>query len=181
MFNSSERSKIIARLCEPRLYVAPAAFVADTRGVAALELSLALPFMILLMMGVFDFGTFAYDTMQVNAAAFAGAEAAVAAAQSKVTCTTTLITSAETSATPLGTNIHTTGSGPTQAPNCGYTGYVSTSSGVSTLSTTCTQTPCPTAGTYAVSYAQASYSPVLSWTGLVLPSTISATATVRYE
>jgi Flp pilus assembly protein TadG len=149
--------------------------------VAALELSLALPFMILLMMGVFDFGTYAYDAMQVNAAAFAGAEAAVAAAQSKVTCTNSIITSAETSATPLGTNIHTSGTGPGQAPNCSYTGYVSTSSGASTLSTTCTQTPCPTAGTYAVSYAQASYSPVLSWTGLVLPSTISATATVRYQ
>ncbi|MBV8683445.1 MAG: pilus assembly protein [Caulobacteraceae bacterium] len=182
MLDLFDLSKVIAlsRGPRPRRSVAVWALAADTRGVAALELSLALPFMMLLMMGIFDFGSFAYETMEVHAAAYAGAEAAVAAAQNSQPCTTTLITSAETSATPLGSGIQTSGTGPGKAANCSYTGYVNTSGGTSTLSTTCSAT-CAASGTYAVSYAQASFSPVLSWTGLVLPSTISTTATVRYQ
>jgi Flp pilus assembly protein TadG len=180
MFDLSESLKIIAGMRRARPCVAPWGFVADTRGVAALELSLALPFMILLMMGVFDFGSYAYEKMQVNAAAVAGAQAAVAAAQNSQACTSNVITTAEQSATALGASIKTQGSGQNQGPNCAYTGYVNSLNGANTLSTTCTQTPCATPGQYAVAYAQLAYSPVLSWSGLVLPSTISATAMVRY-
>jgi len=178
MFDSFNLSKFPGRARGLRRPVA--AVASDARGVAALELSLALPPMILLMMGIFDFGNYAYEAMEVHAAAYAGASAAVAAVQNKGSCTTALITSAETSATPLGSSIQTSGTGNGQSANCSYTGYVNTSGSTSTLSTTCSGT-CPASGTYAVSYAQISFSPVLSWTGLVLPSTISATATVRYQ
>lgn len=173
----------------PRRSVAARSFAADRSGVAALELALCLPFMILLMMGIFDFANFAYETMEVKAAAYAGAEAAVAAVQNKENCTTSVITAAEQSATSLGTNISTSVSNltgvSTTAPACGVSGEVETTTkaGVATStvvsSSTCSGT-CSAAGTYAVSYAKLSFSPLLSWSGLVLPSTISATAVVRY-
>ncbi|HEY2049947.1 MAG TPA: TadE family protein [Caulobacteraceae bacterium] len=186
MFHLARLLGAVAPSRWPRPTVAPAALAADTRGVAALEMTLAMPFMILLLMGVFDFGTYAYDTMQVNAAAAAGAQAAVAAAQNHLACTPSTITSAETSATALK-NLATSSGGngvAVQGPNCSYSAYVLTTNGVSTLGTTCPPSPsattCTGPGAYAVAYAQAPYSPLLSWSGLVLPSTISATATVRY-
>jgi Flp pilus assembly protein TadG len=182
MLQFTDLCRLVAPPGRPRPSVAPSALAADTRGIAALELALTLPFMILLTMGIFDFGTFAYDKMEVNAAAFAGAEAAVAAVQSTGgTCSTGVITAAEQSATSLGKAIATS-AGTSQAANCSYAGYVKTSGGVSTLSTTCPTSPCTTPlGTYAVAYAQTAYAPLLSWSGLVLPSTISATAMVRYQ
>jgi Flp pilus assembly protein TadG len=154
--------------------------------VAALELALILPFMVLLLMGMFDFANVAYYTMQVNAAAYAGVHAAVAAVQSGGSCTTSVITSAEVSATSLGSKVSTSGTGAGQAPNCSYSGYVNTtqSNGKTTNilvpnAASCTGT-CTGPGAYAVAYAQASYTPLLSWSALVLPSTISATAMVRY-
>jgi Flp pilus assembly protein TadG len=181
MLQLTDLCRLVAPSGRPRPSVAPSALAADTRGVAALELALTVPFMILLTMGIFDFGTFAYDKMEVNSAAFAGAEAAVAAAQpGGAGCSPTLIQNAEQGATSLGKGIATSGTG--QAANCSYSGYVKTSGGVSTLTTTCPTNPCTTPfGTYAVAYAQTSFAPVLSWSGLVLPSTISATAMVRFQ
>lgn len=186
MFNLAILSSL-AGSRRPRPCVAPTALAADTRGVAALELALTLPFLMLLMMGVFDFGSYAYATMQVNTAAYAGAEAAVAAAQTGQACSTTLITTAEKTATPLGASITTSGTGANQSPNCAYSGYVnpvSNNAGGTTtyaLSTTCPSGTCAAPGSYAVAYAQTSFSPVLSWSGLVLPKTISTTAMVRFE
>lgn len=186
MFNLAILSRLAVPSRRPRPSVAPTALAADTRGVAALELALTLPFMMLLMMGVFDFGSYAYDTMQVNTAAYAGAEAAVAAAQTGQACTTALITTAEKTATPLGANITTSGTGASQSPNCAYSGYVNAvtnnaGSATYALSTTCPSGTCAAPGSYAVAYAQTSFSPVLSWSGLVLPKTISTTAMVRFE
>jgi Flp pilus assembly protein TadG len=181
MFNLADLLGRVAPPRGPRPSVAPTAIATDTRGIAALELALTTPFMILLLMGIFDFGTYAYEAMEVKAAAYAGAEAAVSAVQNQQSCTTPMITAAEQSATSLGKSISTSGAGPGATASCSYTGYVNTNSnGASTLSTSCSGT-CPTAGTYAVAYAQTSFSPLLSWTGLVLPSTISSTAMVRFQ
>ena len=183
MFDLPDPLKRVTRSRGPRRSGAAMALARDTRGVAAVELALATPFMTLLMMGVFDLGNFAYDTMEVNAAACAGAQAAVAAVQNGQACTNSVITTAETSATPLGASIATSGTGQGQGPNCAYSGYVNTTTNnsvtTSTLSSTCSGT-CATPGQYAVAYAKLSFSPLLSWSGLVLPSTISTTATVRY-
>jgi Flp pilus assembly protein TadG len=175
MFDLSVSRKIISGTRQPRPCVAPWAFLADTQGVAAVELALCLPMLILMMMGVVDFGTYAYDAMQVNAAAFAGAAAAVAEVQNGQSCNATNIATAVQSATPLGTSISA------GTPLCGYAGYVNASTNTSTytLSNTCANT-CATPGSYAVVSAHTAFSPLLSWSGLVLPKTISATAMVRY-
>jgi Flp pilus assembly protein TadG len=180
---------MVAQALRPRrARVALSRLARDVTGVAAIELALALPFMVFLMMGIFDLGNLAYTVMQVNAAAFAGAQAAVAAVQNNGSCTPGLITSAEQSATGLGAKISTSGTTwAGQAPTCAL-GYVNTTtkSGVMTntlVSSTasCTGTCSATPGSYAVAYAQASYSPLIPWTALGLPSTISATAAVRYQ
>lgn len=190
MLHLADLLRVAAPSRRPRPSVAPAALAADTRGVAALELALILPFMILLLMGVFDFASVAYDTMQVNAAAYAGAHAAVAAVQpgGSGSCTPSVITSAEAAATSL-TNLTTSStklSGvSSSAPACGVEAEVVTTTNNGSTSSTltpCTGTGCTaTPGYYAVAYAQATYTPLLSWSALVLPKSISATAVVRYQ
>lgn len=180
--------RFVARSRRPRPCVAPASFIADSRGVAALEFALTIPFMTLLLMGVFDFGSVAYETMEVNAAATAGVQACVAQIQSSSSCSNTTITTAEQNATNLGANVTTSGTkNGLTGPTYNFSGKVNTvSSGGKTTSTliaasaTCTGA-CSSAGTYAVAYAQITYRPLLSWSQLVLPSTISATAAVRYQ
>ncbi len=75
----------------PRLRRPLAALVAEPRGSAAVELALTAPFLVLLCMGIIDFGNVAYTLMQVNAAAHAGAMYAFA---NPTSCTTSGITSA---------------------------------------------------------------------------------------
>jgi Flp pilus assembly protein TadG len=162
-----------------------AAFARDTRGAAAIELALITPFMILLLMGVFDFGTIAYTMMQVNAAAFAGAQAGAQAVAKSATCLPTTISNAETSATGLS-GLKTSGTGQPGvaafAPTCAEPLFVNTSGSTSTLALRCTNTPCPTpVGTYAIAFAQASYTPLLPWAAIGLPSKISAVATARVK
>jgi Flp pilus assembly protein TadG len=172
-----------------RVRVVLSALARDVAGVAALELALVLPFMVFTLMGIFDLGNLAYTVTQVNAAAFAGAQAAVAAAvQNSGSCSPALIKSAELSATSLGAKISTSGTTwAGTAPVCSP-GYVNTTKvkGVTTntlVSSTanCTGTCSTTPGNYAVAYAQASFSPLLPWTAFGLPKTISATAAVRYQ
>jgi Flp pilus assembly protein TadG len=151
------------------------------RGAAAVELALILPFLVLLLMGVFDFGTVTYTLMQVTAAAHAGALYAFA---NPTTCTSTAIASAEQSATSLGSGVTTTppGSGVSvvtaAAPTCSFSGCVSGTGFVSSTST-CAAGDAP--GTYAVAYAKASFSPLLPWAAFSLPTSISATAVMRYK
>jgi Flp pilus assembly protein TadG len=158
----------------------------DARGAAAIELALTAPFVILLLMGIFDFGNLAFTMMQVEAAAHAGAQYALGTTFTSTSCAATGATSiaaAEQTATTLGTAITTTpptgSTGVTAAaPTCGFSGCVSSGLLVS-QTTTCPAGDPP--GTYAVAYAQTTFTPLLSWAAFAFPSKLTATAVMRYQ
>jgi Flp pilus assembly protein TadG len=161
--------------------------LSDRRGAAAVEFALTLPFMLLLAVGAFDYGNVAYTMMEVNQAAHAGAFYAYA---NPSACTTSGITTAEKAATNLGSSITTTtsASGATAiqkaAPACGYNACVSSAGVIVQTTGTCPAadlTSGDQAGTYAIAYAQTSFSPLLPWTQLAFPSTLTATAVIRYK
>jgi Flp pilus assembly protein TadG len=150
-------------------------------GAAAVEFALMTPMLVLLTMGIADFGSAAYTMMEVKSAAHAGVMYAYANPKN---CTSSGITTAEGTATSLGNTLTTTATGATTgsptaaAPTCNFSGCVSGTSLVS-QTTTCTAGDAP--GIYAVAYAKASFSTMLPWATLSLPTSISATAVMRYQ
>ena len=136
-------------------------------GAAGVEFALLLPALVLLLMGMFDYGALAFQTMQLSAAAHAGADYALrngwnlTAVQNAVTNATTL---ASVSATPT----------PALSQGCITSGALVITTGSS----------CPSGGTpgsYAVINAQAPFSPLIAWSALALPTTITAQAVVRIQ
>jgi Flp pilus assembly protein TadG len=157
----------------PRLTIGGAlasarAMVADRRGVAAIELAMLAPTLLFLLMGLFDVGQMTYTAMQVRAAAHAGAQY-VYATQA---CSQSGIVSAVTSATPL-----TVSANP--SPSCAVQACVTNNVLVTTTGTTCPSGDPP--GTYAQISAKATFTPVAPWSGLVLPTTITASSEIRYQ
>lgn len=136
-------------------------------GAAGVEFALLLPVLVLLLMGMFDYGALAYQTMQVSAAAHAGADYALhsgwnlTAVQNAVTNATTL---SSVSATPA----------PTLSQGC-----ITNSALVITAGTSCPSGGTP--GSFVVVNAQAPFSPLVTWSALALPSTITAKAVVRIQ
>ena len=141
-------------------------FLTDRRGSAGTEFALLAPVLVLLLIGVFDYSSLAYDSMQVSSAAHAGANYALHngwnanAVQTAVTSATTL----SVSATPAP-----------QLSNACVSGNVI----VVTQSASCASGGVP--GSYVIVNAQAAFSPLFVWSGLVMPSTITAQATVRIQ
>ena len=123
-------------------------------GAAGVEFALLLPVLVLLLMGMFDYGALAFQTMQVSAAAHAGADYAVrngwnpTGVQGAVTHATTL---ASVSATPT----------PALSQGCITNGAL-----VITTGSTCPSGGTP--GSYAVVNAQAPFSPLVAWSALAL-------------
>jgi Flp pilus assembly protein TadG len=153
--------------CPQRSITGLKALARARSGAAGVEFALLLPALVLLLMGMFDYGALAYQTMQVAAAAHAGADYALhsgwnlTAVQSAVTNATTL---ASVSATPA----------PTLSQGCITNGSLVITTGTS----------CPSGGTpgsYVVINAQAPFSPLVTWSALALPSTITAKAVVRIQ
>jgi len=142
----------------------PRDLLADRRGTLAIEFALLLPALVLLLMGVFDYASLSYDTMEVNAAAHAGADYALrngwnsSGVQTAVTSSTTIAVTA----TPA----------PTLSSGCIVNGALQT-----TTSTTCPSGGTP--GSYAIVNAKTSFTPLAIWSSFVMPSTISAQAAVR--
>ena len=136
-------------------------------GAAGVEFALLLPVLVLLLMGMFDYGALAFQTMQVAAAAHAGADYALhngwnlTAVQNAVTGATTL---PSVSATPT----------PALSKGCITSGAL-----VITTGSTCPSGGTP--GSFAVVNAQAPFSPLVAWSALALPSTITAQAVVRIQ
>jgi Flp pilus assembly protein TadG len=157
--NSAEKRRHIAATV--------ASLRADRRGAAGVEFALLLPVLTLLLMGMFDYGQLAYQTMQVSAAAHAGADYALrngwnlSAVQSAVTNATTL---ASVAASPA----------PTLSKACVISGAI-----VATAGSSCASGGTP--GSYAIIYAQAPFSPLVTWSALSLPTTITAQAAVRIQ
>jgi uncharacterized membrane protein len=135
-------------------------------GLAAVEAALILPVLLLLATGLFDLGFAAYEAMQVQSAADAGAHYA-----SKNTWDTTAITTAVTSATG-GSGI-TANPAPAQFCACPAGGTLTTVS----CASTCANGDPPSL--YGRVSAQKLHSSALSFPGLPTPLTLKADAVVR--
>jgi Flp pilus assembly pilin Flp len=139
------------------------------RGAALVEFALILPFIILLMVALFDLGFGFWQYMQVQAAAEAGAQYAARYPYPWVTTTAIpAITTAVTSAT------QTHGISAIPAPN-----QVCRCPDGGILTPFACDGTCPSGsppGVYALVGAQLSYSPVLAYPGLPDPMTLTAHA-----
>lgn len=139
---------------------------ADRCGAAAVEFALVLPVLILLLIGMFDYGALAFQTMEVQAAAHAGADYAIhngwnsSGIQTAVTGATTLTITA--SPAPQLSN-----------------GCLSGNTVVFTTGSSCSSGGAP--GSYVIVNAQTAFSPMIAWSALSLPTTVSAQAVVRIQ
>jgi Flp pilus assembly protein TadG len=132
-------------------------------GSAIIEFALILPFLILLMIGLVDLGFGAYQSMQVHAAAEAGAQYAL-----RHNWDATAIATAVTSAT--GSSGISANPAPIQVCGC-------PDGGTFTLKPSCGTCPSGSpAGVYASVSARLTYSPVLPYPGLPDPLTLTGQA-----
>jgi len=138
---------------------------------SAVEFALAVPVLILMLAGTVDLGMFAYRQMQVDDAVQAGVRYAAINGwdEEKVTAAVAAATSwSAVQATPAPQRI------------CGCI------SGTSITETSCAAgTRCglngPSPGGYVVVQARAEFAPLMPWHGMILPSVLTAQATVRVE
>ncbi len=140
----------------------------DDAGNPAIELALLAPPLILLMIGIADYGAAVYRKMQVQHAAQAGAEYAI-----KNGFSATPISNAVTGATTYASISAT----PAPAQSCGC------AAGTTITAATCGSTCAGgvTAGTYVTVSAQATYSTLIPYPGIANSFTLSAAATVRTQ
>jgi Flp pilus assembly protein TadG len=142
--------------------------LSDRRGAAGVEFALLLPPLTLFVIGMVDVGCLAYQQMEVVAAVNAGAKYAGANPGNP-----TGITAAVTNATPM-----TLSPAPTAT-----TVYACNTNGALSFVASPTVT-CPgggTAATYIQVNAWANYTPLIAWSGLTMPSALSAQAIVRAQ
>lgn len=144
-------------------------FARDTLGGAAIEFAIIGPVIVILLIGVTDFGLGFYTRMQAQTAAQRGAMFATVNGYVPASISST-ITSSRGSivATPA----------PTSFCAC------PTSSGLTTATcgTNCTiGTTTAAAGTYVSASAQTTYTTIFRYPGLTSPMTFSATQIVRIQ
>ena len=147
------------------------------RGMALVEFGLAFPFILVLLVGVVDFGLGFYEGLQVQGAAAVGAQyASVHGFASSCPGSTCPITIAVQSATNFGTAVKLTSGYPKEVCGCpsgsGITNETTTSTG------TCSGT-CPSGdafGVYAKVSAYLSYTPILPYPGLTSPVALTGVA-----
>lgn len=139
----------------------------DTRGVAAIEFGLMIPLLSLMVVSVTDIGLAVYRKMQVEDAAQAGAQYAIAHGFDA-----SGISSAVTSAT--NSTAITASPGPVQFCGC------PTSAGVSTVSCGTVCTGGVQAGTYTTVSAQATYYTLINYQ-VIANYTYNAQSTARLQ
>ena len=141
---------------------------APWRGTVSIEFALVLPFLALLLTGLLDLGYAAYELMEIQAAAEAGAQYA-----STNPWNVTAISNAVTSATEI------TGISATPAPSQ----FCACANGGSLTAVSCTST-CGgghAPSTYALINAQLQHWTVLHYPGLPYPMTLSAQSRRRLQ
>jgi Flp pilus assembly protein TadG len=169
MSRRSRDQSSVSRCQPPRDLAHLYGFLANDRGVAALELALLAPTLLFLLMGVYDFGNMTYTVMKLRAAAQAGAQYVYA---NPGACTTTAVASAVTNATTL----------TLKTPTVNCTAYYCVTSNAlvaSTSGATCGSGE--KSGTFATVTAQTNFSAIAPWSGLIFPTTLSASSTIRYQ
>jgi Flp pilus assembly protein TadG len=137
---------------------------ADRRGVAAVEFALIAPALCLLVAGLIDGSRLIVQTMQVKAAAQAGADYA-----RKNGWDAAGISNAVTSATSITVTVSPA---PVQTTAC-----VSGMTIAPTAGGACAAGGAP--GNFITVAAQAPFSPIMPWPGLSQPAAVSAQAVVR--
>jgi Flp pilus assembly protein TadG len=142
-------------------------FLTNRDGAAGVEFALMLPTMVLFVIGIVDVGALTYEQTEVSAAAHAGAQYAIRNGGGSLTNIASAVTGA-TSFTVLATPA------PQQVKAC-----VSGNSLVVTAGTTCAGGGTP--GTYIQVNAQATYTPLISFGTLSMPTALSAQAMVRTQ
>ncbi len=140
--------------------------VAKSRGTAAIEFGLAIPFLLILLVGTVEIGFATYEGMQVYNSAEAGALYAA-----KNGFDVTAISSAIVNATSLSGI--TASPAPAQFCGCPSTGAVATA----TCGATCSGGG--TAGTYVRVSAAYTHTTILSFPTFGLPTTLTAQAIMR--
>ncbi|MDE2486059.1 MAG: pilus assembly protein [Alphaproteobacteria bacterium] len=138
--------------------------VRERRGASAVEFALIAPILFLLLAGLIDGSRLAIRTMQIRAAAQAGADYALRKGWDP-----TAIEEAVANATPLTA---AASPAPAETTGCIVGGAVVQSAGPN----------CPNggpAGQFVTVWAQAPFSPLMAWPGVPLPSQLTARAEVR--
>jgi Flp pilus assembly protein TadG len=147
-------------------------FRRDRRGVAAIELAIALPILTASALCVGDLGRFALQKTWVAYAASAGAEYAVAHGAASIAN----IKTAATSAAPGGVSVSPD---PSVFYGCATaTGVVASTQGATCPSSTSTG---GVAGKYVSVTATMPFSAMFSAAGISYPSALAATAVVRIQ
>ncbi|MDA9427150.1 hypothetical protein XH97_34290 [Bradyrhizobium sp. CCBAU 53380] len=143
------------------------AAVRDTRGIAAIEFAIMVPLLSLMVVSVTDIGLAVYRKMQVEDAAQAGAQYAIAHG---------FDASAMSSAVTSATNSTAITASPAPIQFCGCP----TSRGVSTVSCGTVCTGGAQAGTYTTVSAQATYYTLINYQ-IVSSYTYNAQSTARLQ
>ncbi|WP_245315787.1 TadE/TadG family type IV pilus assembly protein [Bradyrhizobium neotropicale] len=144
------------------------AAVSDRRGVAAVEFGIMIPLLSLMVVSVTDIGLAIYRKMQVENAAQAGAQYAIARGFDA-----SGISNAVTSAT--NSTAITASPGPVQFCGC------PTNAGVSAVSCGAVCTGGAQAGTYATVSAQATYYTLINYQIVAATYSYSAQSTARLQ
>jgi|SRR5579859_4528817 Flp pilus assembly protein TadG len=140
----------------------------DRSGAAGVEFALMLPALVLFAVGTVDVGALAYQSAEVEAAAQAGARYAMnngAGSLDSIAAAITGATSLSVSATPY----------PSQGYYCDAGGSLSS---VPAMTSACSG---GVVGSYVTVSAQATYTPVIAWSGLSMPSSLSSQTMVRVQ
>jgi Flp pilus assembly protein TadG len=139
-------------------------WIADRAGSASVEFALLLPLLSTLVVGMIDYTQLAYQSMEVGAAAHAGADYALHSgfSSSGIAGAVTAATGLAISASPA----------PLLSTACVTGGAI-----VTTVASTCPSGGAP--GSYVSVAARASFTPFLAWASFGMPSTLSAQAMVR--
>jgi Flp pilus assembly protein TadG len=150
-------------------------FCREQRGVAAVELAIAIPILTVSALCVGDLGRFALQRTWVSYAASGGAEYAVANAANAFNASK--IAAAATAAAPVsGISVSQT---PSEFYGCATaTGVTASTQGATCPSNTSTG---GTAGKYVSVTATMPFSAMFSAAGISYPSTLNATAVVRIQ
>jgi Flp pilus assembly protein TadG len=137
-----------------------------SRGTAAIEFGLAIPLLLMLLMGVVELGYAMYESMQVYNSVEAGALYAVRSGGDLAGTATAVVNA-------TGTQGITATPAPVQFCGCPSESGIVTSS----CSATCANGNSP--GTYVRVSASLAHQTILPYPGLSLPTTMTAQSTIR--
>jgi len=143
--------------------------IRDRKGTAAIEFALASPFFLALLIGLVDVGFGAYESMQVQNAAEAGALYAA-----KYGFSSAGISAAVANALGAGSGVSAS---PAPVEFCGCP----STSGVTSASCTSTCANGNSPGTYVQVDAALPYQAILSFPGLPIPATLTGQSVVRID